>query len=93
MLRGVLFLLFVVVVAAVICARVRRAGRRRYKPSSEPSATVVEVSPPALPAPPSTDGPALTSAEVLHKLNELAFARELPCTSYAHGEVVAGVAS
>lgn len=92
MLRGVLFLLVVVALAAIIGSLMRRVARRRGdEPRSEPE-ILVEVAPLQLPAPQAEEGSALTSAEVLHKLNELAFARALQFAGTAHPEVAAAVA-
>ncbi|MEP7245304.1 MAG: HDOD domain-containing protein [Gammaproteobacteria bacterium] len=93
MVRGLLFLLIVVAIVAVVTNLVRRVGQRRDS-SSLPPVPPIEVPPPALPAPAAAaaDGaPALTSAEVLHKLNELAFARELASPSGAHEGVAEAV--
>jgi HD-like signal output (HDOD) protein len=96
MVRVVLFLVIAVAIVAVIRSLVRRSAKRRGESETPARA---EVPPPALPAPaaagtPAADAaPALTSDEVLHKLNELAFARELSSPNAAHAEVAAKVAS
>jgi len=86
MLRGVLFLVVVLAIVAVVVSLVRRAARRR---ADEAEPVLVEVPPLALPAP--TAGTALTSEQVLHKLNELAFARALQAPSSQHAEMYTAV--
>ncbi len=95
MVRVLLILLIVLVIATTIRSLLRRSAQRREGGSTPISVTEVAVPAPALPGP-AADGsvPALTSAEVLHKLNELAFARELPdIPNEGHAEVAAAVAA
>jgi HD-like signal output (HDOD) protein len=90
-MRGLLFLIIVVAIVAVVSSLVRRGVTRRRDESPSETVELKEVPALALPAPePAGDG-ALTSAEVLHKLNELAFARELSSPSEAHAGVAAAV--
>jgi HD-like signal output (HDOD) protein len=88
MLRGLLFLIIIGLVAYIIVTLVRRAsGGGRAVPAPPPRP--LQAPPPALPAPQASDG--LTSEQVLHKLNELAFARELQSTAPAHPEIIEAV--
>ncbi len=87
MLRGLFFLLIVGLVAYIVVTLVRRTSRGRPGVAPPPSAAEA----PRLPAPaPGLDG-ALTSAQVLHKLNELAFGREVTGGKPAHPEVLEAV--
>ena len=91
MIRGLLFLLIAVAVVAIVTSLMRRARRQRGDVSSPPT-TVEEVPPLALPAPDAADsGPVLSVDEVLHKLNELAFARTLTTSAGGHDEIVTAV--
>jgi HD-like signal output (HDOD) protein len=91
MIRGVIFLLIAVAVVALVMSLVRRARRPRedYQPS--PAAQAAKA-PPQLPAPQeSGTGSVLSVDEVLHKLNELAFARTLTTSAGGHDEIIAAV--
>ena len=92
MIRGVIFLLIAAAVVALVMSLVRRARRLR---EYEAEATVAEVvkAPPSLPAPPTDPdaGPVLSVDEVLHKLNELAFARSLTTSAGGHQEIMDAV--
>jgi len=92
MIRGVIFLLIAAAVVALVMSLVRRARRPR---EYEAEATVAEVvkAPPSLPAPPTDPdaGPVLSVDEVLHKLNELAFARSLTTSAGGHQEIMDAV--
>jgi HD-like signal output (HDOD) protein len=89
MLRGLFFLIIVGLVAYIIVTLVRRTSRSRQEPPPAPAPLPLEAPVPALPAPAALD--ALTSEQVLHKLNELAFARELQNTTPAHQEIIDAV--
>ncbi len=91
MIRGVIFLLIAVAVVALVMSLVRRARRPRedYQPS--PAAQAVKA-PPQLPAPQESGTESVLSVdEVLHKLNELAFARTLTTSAGGHDEIIAAV--
>jgi len=92
MIRGVIFLLIAAAVVALVMSLVRRARRPR---EYEAEATVAEVvkAPPALAAPPTDPNAAavLSVDEVLHKLNELAFARSLTTSAGGHKEIIEAV--
>jgi HD-like signal output (HDOD) protein len=92
MLRGLLFLIIIGLVAYIVVTLMRRVSRGRD--SSAPAPQPVQTKPvetAALPAP--AGEPALTSEQVLHKLYELAFARELKTTVPAHQDIIAAVGS
>ena len=92
MIRGVIFLLIAAAVVALVMSLVRRA-RRPGEYEAPPAAAEVVKAPPSLPAP-STDTdavPVLSVDEVLHKLNELAFARSLTTSAGGHAEIIAAV--
>ena len=89
MIRGVIFLLIAAAVVALVMSLVRRARRpREYQ--VHPTAAEVAKAPPSLPAP-ADAGPVLGVDEVLHKLNELAFARSLTTSAGGHDEIIAAV--
>ncbi len=86
MIRVVIFLLIAVAVIALVMSLVRRLRRppeHQASPSPQPAR--------ALPAPQDDAGPVLSVDEVLHKLNELAFARTLTTSAGGHDEIVAAV--
>jgi HD-like signal output (HDOD) protein len=87
MLRGLIFLLIAVGVAAVLITLFRRGGRR----DEPPAVTVKEVPPAALPAPSTANmEKALSRGDVFRKLYELAFGVPLaPAQPPGHAEVVA----
>lgn len=95
MLRGLLFLVIVALLVAAIVSLVRRAGRR----SADAALTAPPKSAPPVPLPPPSAGPgdeaapqavpALTSEQVLHKLNELAFGRGLGAPRSGDADIVA----
>jgi len=90
-------LILLLVVAALIVVAVRSLLKRSAPPPrpvprpEPPPASVPVTAPAALPAPtPTPDGaPALTAEQALHKLNELAFGRELGTPAPQHAEIVA----
>ena len=91
MIRGVIFLLIAVAVVALVMSLVRRSRRPR-----EEHSVVAEVAkaPPQLPAPSEVDegaGSVLSVDDVLHKLNELAFARSLTTSAGGHDEIIVAV--
>ena len=89
-MRGLFFLVIIGLVAYVVVTVVRRTTRGRQAPPVPPAPPVTAATP-ALPAPaPSANAP-LTAEQVLHKLNELAFARELPRIAASHPEVIEAV--
>jgi HD-like signal output (HDOD) protein len=90
MLRGLLFLIVIGLVAYIIVTLMRRAsGGRPQSSVSKPPSQPAEA--PALPAPAADTGGGLSSAEVLDKLNELAFSRNLQGAAPAHPEVIESV--
>jgi HD-like signal output (HDOD) protein len=90
MIRAVLLLIVVLAIVAVVMSLVRRARRPPHQ--RQPAATSAAKAPPQLPAPPPADaGPVLSVDEVLHKLNELAFARTLTTSAGGHDEIMAAV--
>jgi len=92
MIRGLVFLLIAIGLVALITSLVRRSRRPKDDGELVP-ATLTEVPPAALPAPLEESGNALSVEEVLHKLNELAFARTLTTSAQGHDEIVAAVTS
>ena len=76
MIRGLVFLLIAVAIVALVMSLVRRS-RRTPEYQAPPEPNPADVPTPALPAPDDDAGPVLSVDEVLHKLNELAFARSL----------------
>ncbi|HEU4624416.1 MAG TPA: HDOD domain-containing protein [Steroidobacteraceae bacterium] len=89
MLRGLLFLIIVGIAAYIIVTLVRRTPRRResarpHEAEPAPAPTAPALAPPA-------DAGTLTHDQVLHKLNELAFSRELKSNTPAHREVIEAV--
>lgn len=91
MLRALIYLVIFAVILGEIAFFMRRSARRRAASRTVEPVPPIEVPPPALPAPQAAGAPALTSAEVLHKLNELAFARELKSPHPAHADVAASM--
>src|SRR6478752_5992643 len=92
MIRGVIFLLIAAAVVALVMSLVRRARRPREEYPAHPTGAERAQAPPQLPAPPEADGgPVLSVEEVLHKLNELAFARSLTTSAGGHDEIIAAV--
>jgi HD-like signal output (HDOD) protein len=96
MIRGLIFLLIAVGIVALVMSLVRRSRRpREYQ--VQPTAAD-EAKRPSLPAPSvvetdASGGPVLSVDEVLHKLNELAFARTLTTSAGGHDEIIAAVTS
>ena len=93
MIRGVIFLLIAVAIVALVMSLVRRARRPREDYEAHPTAAVkapAQLPAPAAEADPAT-GPVLSVDEVLHKLNELAFARSLTTSAGGHDEIIAAV--
>ncbi|MEJ1960523.1 MAG: HDOD domain-containing protein [Gammaproteobacteria bacterium] len=93
MIRGVLFLLIAVAVIALVMSLVRRS-RRSPEDEASPSpksANVTGRAVPALPAPAVDAKPVPSVDEVLHKLNEVAFARNLTTSTGGHDEIIAAV--
>lgn len=91
MIRAVIFLLVAAAVVSLVMSLVRRSRRPREYPV-HPTAAEVERAPAALPAPAAApEGPVLGVDEVLHKLNELAFARTLTTSAGGHDEIIAAV--
>jgi HD-like signal output (HDOD) protein len=89
MLRGLLFLLIAVAVAAVLITLVRRKRRGEVPPT-----TVTEKPPAALPAPAASTEGALSRGEVFRKLYELAFGAPLaPEPPADHAAVAAATAT
>jgi HD-like signal output (HDOD) protein len=94
MIRGVFLLVVVLAIVAVVMALVRRSKRGSEVEQAPLRPVVTEVPPPALPAPEQPDtsvGSALSVESVLHKLNELAFARSLTTSVAGHEEIVEAV--
>jgi HD-like signal output (HDOD) protein len=97
MIRGLVFLLIAIGLVALVVSLFRRSR----SPSSEeappmPPVSVREVPPAALPSPTaatpaSAAMPGLGVDEVLHKLNELAFARTLTTSAQGHAGIIAAV--
>ena len=87
-MRGLLSLLIIGLVAYIIVTLLRRAARGKQRDvPPPPSVTPAEAKPvAALSAPAPAD--ALTTDQVLHKLYELAFSRELETTAPAHQEII-----
>lgn len=87
--RGLLFLVIVGLVAYIVVTLLRRSSRGRggLPPMPDP----VPVPPPALPAPTVDTSGVLSAEQVLHKLNELAFARGVQNATPAHPEVIQAV--
>ncbi len=93
MIRGLFFLIVIVTIVALVSSLMRRSRRRAAEVSPLPT-KVVEVPVPSLPAP-ETAAPTVavpTVDEVLHKLNELAFARSLTTSVAGHQEIVEAAA-
>jgi HD-like signal output (HDOD) protein len=90
MLRGLLFLIVIGLAAYIVVTLLRRASRGGAPtPVPQPAPKKAAAPVAALPAP---DGaPALTHDEVLLKLNEVAFSRELKGKAPAHQEVIDAV--
>lgn len=93
MIRGVIFLLIAVAVVALVMSLVRRGRRPREEYPTHPAAAETVKPPAQLPAPSSeaNEGEVLSVDEVLHKLNELAFARSLTTSAGGHDEIIAAV--
>ena len=90
MIRGLVFLLIAVAIVALVMSLVRRS-RRTPEYQAPPVPNPADVPTPALPAPDDGAGPVLSVDEVLHKLNELAFARTLTTSAGGHDKIVAAV--
>jgi HD-like signal output (HDOD) protein len=94
MLRGLLFLFIIGLVAYIILTLFRRTSRGRQDPAPPPQPQAVQTPPAALPAPaPADSADVLTTEQVLHKLNEVAFSRGLHNTTPAHPEIIEAVGS
>ncbi len=92
MIRAVIFLLIAAAVVAVVMSLVRRSRRPREYEVHPIAAEAVKAPPLALSAPEAGDAePVLGVDEVLHKLNELAFARSLTTSAGGHREIIAAV--
>jgi HD-like signal output (HDOD) protein len=94
MIRGVIILLIALAIVALVMSLVRRARRPREEYQARPTAAEAAKAPARLPAPAEADGSAesvLSVDEVLHKLNELAFARSLTTSAGGHDEIIAAV--
>ena len=92
MIRAVVFLLIAAAVISLVMSLVRRSRRSREHQVYPAAAEAASAPPPALPAPtPEDGGPVLSVDEVLHKLNELAFARSLTTSAGGHDEIIAAV--
>jgi HD-like signal output (HDOD) protein len=92
MIRAVIFLLIAGAVIALVMTLLRRSRRPREYPVHPAAAPAASAPPPALPAPREAEtGPVLSVDEVLHKLNELAFARTLTTSAGGHDEIIAAV--
>jgi HD-like signal output (HDOD) protein len=79
-------------VAYVILTLIRRTSRGQQDAAPPPQPQAVQTPPAALPAPAAADAAdALTTEQVLHKLNEVAFSRELYNTTPAHPEIIEAV--
>jgi HD-like signal output (HDOD) protein len=90
MIRGLVFLLIAVAIVGLVMQLLRRS--RRPPPSEAPPVQPrVEAPVASLPAPADETGPVLGVDEVLHKLNELAFARTLTTSAGGHDEIIAAV--
>src|SRR5262245_40389371 len=90
MIRAVLLLLIVLAVVALVMSLIRRARRPQREYQAFPTAAEAERAPPPPPAA-QPEGPVLGVDEVLHKLNELAFARTLTTSAGGHDEIIAAV--
>jgi len=91
MIRGVIFLLIAAAVVALVMSLLRRARRAREdeaRPAATAKAPVASLPAPATEAP---TGPVISVDGVLHKLNELAFARSLTTSASGHDEIIAAV--
>jgi HD-like signal output (HDOD) protein len=87
LVRLIFLMLIAVVIVTVIRSLMKRSSQREAaRPQAAP-----EPPPPAaaLPAPVAGGVPALTAEQVLHKLNEFAFGRELGAPAGEHAEVMA----
>ena len=86
-------LILLMLVAGLIVAAIRALRKRNLERgpiAPRPPVAPAAVAAPALPAPDAAGGPpALTSEQVLHKLNELAFGRELGTPAPQHAELTA----
>jgi len=96
MIRGLVFLLIAVGLAALIVSLFRRSRRSSSEEERPPvpPVSIREVPPAALPPPAageSASAPALGVAEVLHKLNELAFSQTLTTSAQGHAGIIAAV--
>jgi HD-like signal output (HDOD) protein len=93
MIRGVIFLLIAAAVVALVMSLLRR-GRRAREDEARPGAAAATKTPVAsLPAPTAEapTGPVISVDGVLHKLNELAFARSLTTSAGGHDEIISAV--
>jgi HD-like signal output (HDOD) protein len=90
MMRGVVFLLIAVIVISLVMSLVRRS-RRPPEEQAPPAPKPAALPAPAPPAAEEGSGPVLSVDEVLHKLNELAFARSLTTSAGGHDEIIAAV--
>jgi HD-like signal output (HDOD) protein len=92
MIRAVIFLLIAGAVVALIMTLFRRLRGPQEHPVHPGAAQGANAPPPALAAPSEAGaGPVLSVDEVLHKLNELAFARTLTTSAGGHDEIMAAV--
>ena len=92
MIRGVIILLVAAAIVALVMSLLRRSRRPREYQAHPIATEAASAPPPALPAPSQDDaGFVLGVDEVLHKLNELAFARTLTTSAGGHDEIIAAV--
>jgi HD-like signal output (HDOD) protein len=90
LLRLIFLMVVAVLIAAVIRSLMKRSSDRSTpapRPQAAPPAPAAPVA--ALPAPAADGTAALTAEQVLHKLNELAFGRELGVPAPQHADIVA----
>ena len=88
------FLLIAAALVALVMSLVRRARRPRELDTHPTAAEAAKSPPPSLPVltePEANAGPVLSVDEVLHKLNELAFARSLNPLGHHHDLLMANV--
>lgn len=87
LVRLILLMLIAGVIVVAIRSLMKRSAQRDAPPPRSVAAPVVPV--PALPAPEGSATSALTAEQVLHKLNEIAFGRELAAPAPQHAEIMA----